>query len=239
MAISYPTIYHDEYGEETTTIYNDGNTLSMIVRGIKFSGHNFHSFNFPEGVDNSKRQLFNLFLDELCAYSLDCEIPIWLVNNSELSQVTLHVHVEYGRPVEGLGRTVVHLKNGTTVDDNRQIDTEVLQLALVYQSKSYQSGGKHLHNTFDEQLTELKAKLPEGLYLKICWNCAYSDYLPIGSGMLGGLGCFRNVKEEYKIVKDKRGLILLWDSRAEDVQEIHLCPEFERRQPGAGGLYVG
>jgi hypothetical protein len=77
------------------------------------------------------------------------------------------------------------------------------------------------------------------LALNTCWNCAFADYNPIGSGSFGGLACFRNIKEAYRKVQNKRDLMNLWEKRTEYVQEIYLCPEFEKRQPGVGGLYVG
>jgi hypothetical protein len=164
-------------------------------------------------------------------------IPVWLLGNNEVSQTLLHTHVAYGKPVAG--HTSFHYQDGTTLELNQQIDTEVLKLEIQYQGRVYESDGKNRCNSFDEQLAELRHRLPPDVYIKVCWNCGFSDYHPVGSGIFGNLACFRNTKNEYRQVKDKRALMLLWDQRAEDVQEIYLCREFERRQPGVGGLYVG
>ena len=222
MPASYPANYRDEFGAETITIFNDGQTLSLVLRGIEFKGNNFHSFNISQDTDLSKRNQFNLYSDELCGYSMDCDIPVWLVSNDETLKTFVHVHVEYGKP-----------------EKESNITSEVLQLAIEYQGKVYKSDGKNLYSTFDEQLRDIKRDLPEGIYLKICWSCTFSDYLPSGSGMFGEMGCFRNIKDDYRKVKGKRALMSLWNNRAGDVQEIYLCSEFEKRQAGIGGLYVG
>lgn len=237
MAVGYFTQYTDEFGTETTTIVNDGKIMSMTLREVEFAGYNFHAFRISSVADSSKRKLFNLFVDELCGYSIDCQIPIWLVSKNEELQTLLRAHIEYGKPLED--HSAFGRQDRTNLGVSQYIDLEILKLEISYQGQTYESGGKKSYSTFDEQLAELRDSLPADVYLKTCWNCAFSDYLPSGSGYFGNLGCFRNVKNEYKQVKDKRALMLLWKNRAEDVQEIQLCPEFEKRHLGIGGLYVG
>jgi hypothetical protein len=237
MTASYSAQYIDKFGTESISIFNDGKILKMTLRGIEFTGSNFHSFSISPVVDDAQRVLFNLFVDDLCGYSIDCQIPVWLIDNEGGSQALLHAHIEYGEPVDG--HTSFHYQDGTRLEINQQIDIETLKLEIEYQGKTYQSGGKNLYNSFDEQLSELRDSFPPDVYLKTCWNCAFSDYHPAGSGIFGDLACFRNTKSEYRQVKDKRALMYLWSQRAEDVQEVHLCPEFEKREPGVGGLYVG
>ncbi len=237
MTANYAAQYTDEFGKESVTIFNDGKVLKMSLRGVEFTGHNFHSFSISPTENNSNPKLFNLFVNELCGYIMDCQIPVWLISNYEASQVLLRTHIEYGRPVEG--HTSLQYADGKTLEVDQQINIEMLSLEIDYLGKTYKSSGKNLYNSFDEQLAELRDSLPSDMYLKTCWNCAYSDYHPGGSGVFGDLACFRNMKSEYREVKDKRALMLLWGRRAEDVQEVHLCPEFEKRQPKVGGLYVG
>ncbi|MBA2544438.1 MAG: hypothetical protein H0V17_32650, partial [Deltaproteobacteria bacterium] len=81
---------------------------------------------------------------------------------------------------------------------------------------------------------DLQQKLPEGGYLRACIGCGLSDYSPIGNGLFGGLACFRETKTAYRAVSTKTGLFAIWDSLTEFVQETYVCPEFERRRPGAG-----
>ncbi len=220
--ISYSTNYRDEFGEETTTIFNDGETLSVILREVKFTGTDFHDLHILESTPLSKQNLFNLSSNALCGYSFDCDIPVWCVSKEQTFEIILHAHIECGKPGK----------------DNHILN-EVLLLTIEYEGKVYQSDGKNLYSTFDEQLTILKSNLPDEIYLKICWNCAFADYFPGGSGMFGNLACFRDIKDDYRKVKDKKTLTDLWDKYTDDVQEIDLCNEFEKRQPGIGGLNVG
>ena len=55
-----------------------------------------------------------------------------------------------------------------------------------------------------------------------------------GHGLFGGLICFRGIKAEYRAVNSKAALFEILDRFTEQVQETHVCPEFERRTPGAG-----
>jgi len=216
MIASYPAQYKDEFGTESTVIINNGKMMKMSLRGVEFPGDNFHSFGISPATDDSKRKFFNLFENNLCGYFLDCQIPVVLVSEDEVLQTLLQVHVKCGKPVEG--RNVF--------DKQDRISIEILKLELEHQVKIYRSDGRNFYNGFDEQLTELRNSFSADVYLKICWNCAFSDYQPIGSGIFGHLRCFRNLKNEYKQIKDKQGLMLLWTRRAEDVQEIYLCPAF-------------
>lgn len=221
MIAKYPAIYRDEFGEETVAIENDGKTLSLVLRGKEFRGRNFHSFGISDETHLSENPSFNLCLGDLCSYSIDFDIPVILVSNGAEEQIHLHVHIEYGK-----------------CDAQNKVNHEVLRLAIEHHGQVYQSGGRNLHSTFDEQLTELNDDLPKDVYLKTCWNCAFSDYYS-ASGMFGEMACFRNTKKAYLKVKSKLELARLWKQRAEDVQETYLCPEFERRQPDVGGRYVG
>jgi hypothetical protein len=234
VPLVYPTTYRAKSGEETTVIQNDGKTLRMSLRGVEFSGRSFHWFEPSEEYDESELESFTLFRGELCSYSLDCDIPVLVVDGTRAVQAVLCVHADYGEPVEGLAGTYVRSKDGTVTKDSRQIDREVLQLTLAFDGESFTSGGKHLYHSFDEQLSEIKALFPKDVYLKTCWNCAFADYHPAGSGAFGRLACFRSLKDEYAQVRSKRDLFAVWDKRAEDVQEVHLCEEFEKRQPGTG-----
>lgn len=236
--ITYLVKYEDEFDVESSIIINDGKNLRLTVRGVEFIGHNFHSFSISPTAEDSKRKLFNLFVGDLCGYSLNCQIPVLCVSDDSIEiPAMLHAHIEYGKPADG--RTCFLKSDGTEFEVNQQIDIEILELEIEFQGKLYISKGKNQYNSFDEQLAELRDTLPCGVYLKTCWNCAFSDYHPAGSGIFGDLACFRNVKGEYSQVKDKYSLMNLWDKRAENVQEVHLCPEFQKRQPGIGGFYVG
>ena len=232
--VHYPTEYSDVHGTRTTIIENDGHTLRMMLRGIEFSGIDFHSFEAPAVSDPSQLESFPLFLNGLCSYTLECTIPIMVVDGRNTLPAGLRVHVERGKPVEWSGRTVVHRKDGSVLEANQQIDREVLRLELLFQTRSFVTSGKNKCYSFEEQLEELKDLLPKGIYLKICWNCAYSDYDPAGSGIFGDLACFRDARKQYLRVKSKRDMFEIWGAMTEHVQETHLCPEFKKRKPGTG-----
>jgi hypothetical protein len=49
MKTTYPARYKDRNGSETTAILNDGALLTMVVRGVRFEGNDFDSFE-PKDV---------------------------------------------------------------------------------------------------------------------------------------------------------------------------------------------
>lgn len=76
--------------------------------------------------------------------------------------------------------------------------------------------------------------MPEGVFIKACINCRYSDYSPYGHGLFGCMTCFRNIKAEYLKVTTKQEFWSLHGRQDRFVQETYLCGEFERRIPGTG-----
>lgn len=235
MSITYSAQYTDEFGTESTAIINDGSSLKMTLRNVEFSGKDFHSFK-TQASTNDINSMFNLYASELCGYFIDCQIPVLIVSNNEESRVLLHAHIEYGKPVE-ISTPINQAK--TKLETNQGIDVETMRLEIEYQGKTYKSGGKNFYSTFDEQLTELRDEFPTDFYLKICWNCGLSDYHTFaGSGVFGNLGCFRNAKNEYRQAKNKFDFMALWEKQAIKVQEIHLCPKFEKRKPFADRFNV-
>ena len=239
MATTYQATYKDKFGEEITTIFNDGDSLKLTIRDVQFQGSSFELLT-PILDQEPLPESFSLFLDALCDFELDCEIPVQVSINEQQFQTILFVHFEIGQADGSRQLTILRKKDdGSILESNTALNREVLQLKLQIDDKVYASSGQNLYATFDEQLIEIKSQLPDNIYLKSCWNCAYSDFLPTGSGQFGNLACFKNTKDEYKKVRNKKDLFQIWDQRAGFVQEIHVCPEFEKRQPGIGGLYVG
>ncbi|MFC1976560.1 DUF6304 family protein, partial [Chloroflexota bacterium] len=168
MLKNYPAKFSDEFGEEIITIQNDGKALRIVVRGVEFIGSDFHGFDPLEDMDEAKLKQFDFFLGELCAYTLDCDIPVLIVSNNKEFEEKLQVHIEYGEPVEtGKSTTIYYRQDGSVAEDShQQIVHEVLQLQLTFQGKSFKTSGKLGYSTFDEQLTELKSLLPPDIYLK-------------------------------------------------------------------------
>ena len=212
--MNYPAIYSDKFGEEKTIIQNDGKTLRMSLRGVMFSGSMFDDFE-PSNIEEAKLALFPMHFGTLCSYKLDCQIPISIVMFDKEIKGILQTHIELGDPAPNGG-----------------VNLERVRLALTIVNQSFTSSGTH--GWFDDELLEIEASLPDGIFMKCCHTCAFSDYHPAGSGTFGGLACFRDHKQEYLALKGKTSLMHFFNNRTENVQETYLCPEFEKRIPGTG-----
>jgi hypothetical protein len=213
MMWSYPAKYRDKLGEVTTTIQNDGRTLRMVVRSIEFCGTDFDSLE-PTEQDASTLSSFTLQQNCLCSCVIECQLLIPIVG-AETAQGSLDVHLELGNPEPRGG-----------------LDRKYLQLGLKLGSCHFRSSGKS--GWFEDELLEIQNQLREGIHMKACINCAFSDYSPYGHGLFGHLACFRGNKEGYRYVRTKADLFQMWDTMTEYVQETYLCPEFENRRAGTG-----
>ncbi len=107
-------------------------------------------------------------------------------------------------------------------------------LRIVLEFDGQQFAGSGTSGWFEDELLSIQAQLSEGVFIKSCINCLYSDYSPAGHGLFGGMMCFRNLKGEYRKVKSKQDFWALYGRQDRYVQETYLCPEFERRIPGTG-----
>jgi Family of unknown function (DUF6304) len=209
----YSTKYRDNFGEETTTIQNNGKSLHMRLRGIEFQCSMLDDWK-PK-TKTAPSSLFALWHGQLCSYRLDCKMQVPVVDSGKISSGILRVELELGAPNEDGG-----------------IDREYLQLELTLNGKSYKSSGKH--SWFEDGLLEIHAALPKKTYIRSCFNCAFSDYSPAGFGLFGCMACFRNCKQAYLSLKGKEAYFQLQDRIAEYVQETYLCPEFKKRVPDTG-----
>ncbi len=214
MVWIYPAKYRDKSGEVLTAIENDGRTLRMVVRGVEFSGPDFDGMEVTRGQNVADLSLFTLQRGELCSCVIECEIPI-PVGGAEITQGVLRVRLELGNPRSEGG-----------------LDGEDLRLELTLGNSSFKSSGSS--GWFEDELLEIQRQLPNGVFLKACINCDFSDYSPGGHGLFGCLACFRGNKEGYRRVTSKHGLLQIWGTLTEYVQETYLCPEFEKRLPGRG-----
>lgn len=215
MNESYPAKYRDNHGEEITSIENAGEQLSLTVRGVAFLGDDFDSLETSIPLNSPQLKSFTLHESSLADCEIECDMPITAVTLTETTLCNLHMHLKLGKP----------LTNGA-------LENETLQLSLDLNGKAYTSCGQH--GWFEDELDELNQRLPESVYLKCCFNCAFSDYSPAGSGLFGGLACFRDNKEQYLNVENKRDLFQIWETKTEFVQETYLCTEFEKRVAGTG-----
>lgn len=215
MLEKYPTIYRDQFGEEVTTIENNGSFLRMVIRGVEFESSMLDDWEAVTPLETTQLVSFPLRGNELCSYSLDFEMPVPVVVSDRIIQAILRVHFELGKP-----------------KPNGAIDREELQLELLVEGQSFKSQGKY--GWFEDALREIHEILPAGMFIKSCFSCAYSDYSPAGSGAFGCMACFRNSKQAYLSLKGKAAYFNLQKEIAEYVQETYLCPEFEKRVAGTG-----
>jgi hypothetical protein len=215
IPVTYPARYWDRFGEERTSIRNDGKNLSVTIRGVDFRGGDFDALEPPSEADSSLLTSFPLRQNALCPCAIDAEIPIPVVTPLGVTEGVLAVHLELGDPTPSAG-----------------IDRGYLSPRLEFGDRALTSRG--WSGWFEDELLDIQRPLPEGIYLKACINCAFSDDSPLGPGLFGGLACFRDNKGGYKAVQSKRDLFGIWGTMTEFVQETYLCPEFERRIPGTG-----
>ena len=212
--MEYPTTYTDAFGSEPTTLVNDGETLRLSLQGVEFVGGDFDSLE-PNGAAPEQLKRFTLSQGYLCSCRIECRIPVPIHDHGDQVDGTLLVEVVLGDPAP-----------------NGRLDREQLRIVLEYRGLRF--AGPGTSGWFEDELLALQAQLPEGVYIKACINCLYSDYSPGGHGFFGGMMCFRNLKAEYLKVTTKLQFWSVHGRQDRLVQETYLCPEFERRIPGTG-----
>lgn len=210
----YPTTFSDAHGSEMTTIANDGATLRVTLRGIEFVGLDFDSL---EPTDATQEQLTCFTLNQgcLCSCRIECRIPVSVQDRGRLVDGALSVELVLGDPAP-----------------NGALEREQLRIVLEHDSRRFVGPGNS--GWFEEELLGIQTQLPEGVFLKACINCLYSDYSPFGHGLFGCMMCFRNLKSEYLRVTTKTEFWSVHGREDRFVQETYLCSEFKRRIPGTG-----
>jgi hypothetical protein len=207
--------YVDASGSEPIRITNDGETLRTKIRGVEFVGNDLDGLSPVDGTPTEMLCSFTLNQGELCACVLNLEVSIPVVAGQFELQGTLCANLQLGSPA-----------------DNGRISHERLQLALSYADERVLSSGAS--GWFEGELLDIQKLLPEGVFMKACINCLYSDYSPYGHGLFGGMMCFRNMKDEYLRVTSKDEFWAVHGRQERMVQETYLCPDFARRLPGTG-----
>jgi hypothetical protein len=217
MIATYPARYEDVHRKERTAIENDGKYLRMVVRGVPFQGSQLD--DFEPMIDPSDPRMATFTIDHglLWAYQLSFVMPLAMLNGEQTVTGRLRVQLMLGLPITTLG----------------QADRETLNLRLTHAGTSVASSGTS-GGWFENELLDIQRALPQGMRIKACFTCAFSDYSPLGNGLLGTLACFRDNKEAYRKVASKYELFAIWDTMTEFVQETYLCPEYEDRLPNTG-----
>jgi len=215
MNWEYPATYSDKRGLEMTTIMNDSRNITVLLRGVEFTGVSFDDFEPKPGSDPLLLEQFTLNKTDLCACQIICNIPLPVVSQSRTVGGILEVQLILGDPAPNGG-----------------LDRRELALTLQVDGQTYKSRGHS--GWFEDELLDLQKSLPSGTYIKACINCAFSDYSPGGHGLFGSMACFRSCKQEYLEVRTKHDIFRIWNENAGFVQETYLCPEFETRRPNMG-----
>jgi hypothetical protein len=100
-------------------------------------------------------------------------MPLPVMSGNEILDGALHVRLELGSPRQ----------NPTTpVTGGR--DRDELLLILTVAGQACRSCGKP--GWFDDELLEIEAALPNGIYLRCCHYCACANYSPVGFGLVDG-----------------------------------------------------
>jgi hypothetical protein len=194
----YPARYQDVRGVEATTIHNDGRTLRMVLRGLEFSGSDFDALTAPPGLDAATRASFSLVFGELADCVIEWAMPLSIAVGDRVTEARLEA-----RLVLGPG------------GPNGGLTHETLRLVLRWEGGLVESRER---GWFEDALADFQAQLPEGVSMRCCFACAFSDYHPAGHGLFGGLACFRDNKEGYLAVRGKRDLWPVWRTMTEFVQ---------------------
>jgi hypothetical protein len=213
--VHFAAFYQDKFGVETTVIQNDGKNLRMVIRGIEFNGFMFDDFE-PNVTDETLLASFLLNRGTLCSCRISCDIPVAVVVLETIIECVLNAQIELGDP-----------------KSNGGIDREQIRLTLQLDDQVFQSSGAK-GGWFDDELQEIQTVLPDGVYIKSCYTCAFSDYNPAGYGAFGCMACFRNNKQEYLNIRGKTEFLIFFSKKTENVQETWLCSEYEKRIPGTG-----
>lgn len=203
--VSWRGWYRDRRGSEPITIENDGEMLSVRIRGVDFVGRDFDGLEPATGGR------------DLCSCTLAWVIPVGAELDGEAVDGVLECELRLGDP---------------RPQPRGGIDAEDLTMVLAIGGRRYATTKPH--ENFEEALVDIHQQLPPKQYIRACVTCAWSDYNPAGNPLFGGLACFRGNKDAYRRVNDKRELFRVWPTLTEFVQETHVCGEFERRGVDAG-----
>jgi len=216
MIQTYTGEYADAFGRESIEIVNDGERLRTILRGFAFVACSFDDLTPSDRlvVEASKR--FTLLTSgELCDYVLTARVPQILFEADREVESWLDVELRVG-PASPKGGVAF----------------ESLKLALSWGQQGMISTGEG--GDFEAALVQIQGRLPNGLLMKHCFGCRFSDYFVAGNGLFGDMACFKNVKEAYLCARTKHEFIAIWEKCDRQVQETFLCSEFEQRAPGTG-----
>ncbi|MGW1213942.1 DUF6304 family protein [Streptomyces sp. NPDC002499] len=217
--VYWPGRYTDRHGSEDIVFESDGrDVIRTTIRGVLFESDSVADLGALSG--EPPEQAFSFLDGGLCECLLEWEVPMPVeVRGSGVRPAVLHCSLRLGAPA-GPGKG---------------LDAETLTTTLRLDGHEYRNANGQ--DDFEDALHEVQRQLPRAARLKACVSCAWSDYHPVGHSLMGGLACFRDVKDLYRLVDGKHGphgILTVWQSRTEFVQETWLCGEFEHRTGDRG-----
>ena len=98
MEWKYPTTFSDRWGSEVTTVYNDGATLSVVLRGVQLSGKDFDMLKPDPQTPNVLLDKFTLNFGRFCGCTFDIEIETPTLARGKEQRGILAAHLELGQP---------------------------------------------------------------------------------------------------------------------------------------------
>jgi len=216
LSATYQGGYADSRGKFPAVFANDGETFSMTVLDVTFRGQSLDDLDpdpeTPPALLDGFTTSFGLCA---CDISLAMPLPVLVEGIETIANLNIDLHLGPPRPPPHAG-----------------VSNELLKLELAVLDIRLQSSGKSAW--FEDELLDLAQQLPAGTSIKSCFFCQYSDYSPYGSGLIGSMLCFRNIKAEYSRVKDKEAFWTVHDRFDRQVQETYLCGDFRPRIAGTG-----
>lgn len=213
---TYQGSYADERGEFPAVFTNDGETFTMTVLGVTFRGG---SLDTLEPDPETPAALLDGFITfhglRACDISLAMPLSVLAGGARAVADLKVNLHLSAPNPAP-----------------HSWIGNELLKLELALPDIHLQSSGKS--GWFEHELLDLARQLPAGISIRSCLFCQCSDYSPYGSGLIGSMMCFRNIKAEYSRVKGKEAFWAVHDRFDRQVQETYLCGDFAPRIAGTG-----
>ncbi|MET8975230.1 DUF6304 family protein [Streptomyces sp. NPDC004539] len=223
----WPGHYTDRHGREPVVFVSDGRaSIRTTIRGVVFEGDSMDDLG---AVSGEPPELPFTFMEDgaLCACVLEWQEP-------------LPVTVDGDGTRAGALHCTLRMGDLAAPGSRGAIEFQTLSVFLRLDGHDHPAP-EGLHD-IESALHEIQRRLPPGTRVRACVACAWSDYSPAGSGLMGGLACFRDAKDAYRRVRGKHGpdgIFAVWDRLTEFVQETWVCGEFEERvgNPGYRGAF--
>lgn len=206
----YLVKYTDKFGSLKSEVISHGSNLRLELRNTIFEGREFESLETKETKGNFEFNSYN----ELTNFELEIEIPI----------IIGHLKNNFN------GELILKLEK--SIENKKDYGVELVIKEATFKTVFGENlFARNMYN-FEYLMIDMQKTLPENYEIKTCISCKYSNYHPCGNSEFGDLVCFKNVKNKFEKIKDKSGLMNLWDEARENnqifnVNEIYECADHE------------